>query len=244
MHRNTPAAFLAALIVIGLAQVSDAQAPKTRAEAQPGPSKSAAGAAVAAKQADGELARQARKLVRQLDAAEIAVRDQAFGELVKLGPAVLEHLPASSDNAPAVVRDAVRRLRREFDRQAAEQAMQAATITLQGKGLLLTRIAEEFEKQTGNKLVLETPPEATVDVDLEKVPFWQALDTVVDRAKLSIYSFAQDGLRIRPALPNQRPRSEGAFYTGPLRFQATGLRLERDPRLNDDPLLHVGLEVA
>lgn len=240
-----PAVFLTALIAIGLAQVSDAQDPKVRAKTPPGPSKATIDAeAVATKQADGQLVRQARKLVRQLDAPEIAVRDQAFEELVKLGPAVLEHLPKPSDNAPAAVRDAVGRLRREFDRQAAEQAMQAATITLQGKGLPLTSVAEEFEKQTGNKLVLETPPEATVDVDLEKVPFWKALDSIADGARLSIYSFAQDGLRIRPALPNQRPRSEGTFYTGPFRFQATGLRLERDLRLNDEPLLHVGLEIS
>ncbi|MEX2138252.1 MAG: hypothetical protein WD894_03270 [Pirellulales bacterium] len=240
-----PRGLITALILIGLMQASDARGSTELAEVQAVETKAKTDSATApAKAADDDLTRQARRLVRQLDAAEIAARDRAFAELVKLGPGVLEHLPKASDNPPAAVGDAVRRLRREFDRQAADQAMQAATITLQGKGIGLPRVAEEFEKQTGNKLVLETPAETTVDVDLEKAPFWKALDTIADRAKLSVYSFAQDGVQLRSAMPDQRPRSEGAFYNGPLRFQATGLRLERDLRTHDEALLHVALEVS
>lgn len=232
------AALLTILIWIGFAQVGDAPT----ATVINGQSDSAE--AKAKQAANDELARQARRLIRQLDAAEIAARDRAFAELVKLGPGVLEHLPKASGNPPAAVRDAVRRLRREFDRQAADQAMQAETFTLQGKGLTLARVAEEFEKQTGNKLVLEAAEDTTVDVDLQNVPFWKAIDTIADRAKLTVYSFAQDGLRLRSALPSQRARSDGAFYSGPLRFQATGLRLERDLRLKEEASLHVGLEIA
>jgi hypothetical protein len=194
--------------------------------------------------ADSDLARQAARLLRQLDSAEIAERDRAYAELVKLGPDVLEHLPARDANVPAAVRDAVRRLRGEFDRQAADRAMQASTVTLSGKGLTLAKIAEEFEKQTGNKLVADGAAEVKVDVEFEKTPFWTALDSIADGAKLSIYSFATDGLRVRGALPGQRPASEGAFYAGPLRFQASELRLQRDPRIMGEASLKVSLEIS
>jgi hypothetical protein len=193
---------------------------------------------------DAALAREARRLIRQLDAAEVAERDSAFSQLMELGPGVLAHLPKQSDNAPAAVRDAVRRLRREFDRQAADAAMQASRVTLDAKGMALTQIAAELEKQTGNKLLVEAPPELTMDVELKGVPFWQALDTIADRAKLSIYPFAQDGLRLRPGVPKMRPRSSAAFYSGPVRFEATGLRLERDLRTTTSANLHVALEIA
>jgi hypothetical protein len=248
MRRQVPIAIVTLLICIGIAHFGHAQPDR--------PSSKTATAAPPAKQVGEDLARQARKLVRQLDAAEIAARDQAFAELVKLGPDVLEYLPKASDNSPAAVRDAVRRLRREFDRQAADQAMRASTVTLHGKGLLLSKVVEEIEKQTGNKLVLEAaqaaeaapnddkPVGPTVDVDWKDVAFWAAIDSIASQAKLSLYSFAQDGLRLRSALPNQRPQNEAAHHAGPFRFQATGLRLERDLRLTDEALLHIGLEIS
>jgi hypothetical protein len=157
---------------------------------------------------------------------------------------VLEHLPAKDANVPAAVRDALRRLRREFDRQAADLAMQASTVTLHGSGLALAKVAEEFEKQTGNKLVPDAAADIKVDVDFEKAPFWTALDSIADRAKLSVYVFATDGLHLRGAAPVQRPAGEGAFYAGPLRFQASELRLQRDPRLSGKASLKVSLEIS
>ena len=246
MRRQVPTAIVALLICIGTAQLGHAQPDRSPSKKSTPP----------AQQAGEDVAPQVRRLVRQLDAPEIAARDEAFAELVKLGPAVLEYLPKAPDNPPAAVRDAVRRLRREFDRQAADQTMRASTVTLQGKGLPLSKVIEEIEKQTGNKLVLEDaqvveaapdedkPVGPSVDVDWKDLAFWAAIDSIGSQAKLSIYSFAQDGLRLRSALPNQRPQSEGAHHTGPFRFQANSVRLERDPRLTDEALLHIGLEIS
>jgi hypothetical protein len=230
-------ACLTALVWIGLTQVGVAQQ-STQSQA-----KSEAASAAKAP-GNTELAKQAARLIRQLDAPEIAERDRAFAELVKLGPDVLAHLPTKDENVPEAVRDALRRLRREFDRQAADRAMQASTLTLAGKGLTLAKIAEAFEKQTGNKLVPQVEAEKTVDVTFANTPFWSALDTVADRAGLSVYPFATDGLHLRGALPGQRPASEGAFYAGPLRFQANEIRLQRDPRRTADASLKVSLEIS
>ena len=46
-----------------------------------------------------DLARTVRKLVHQLDAPRLAERDEAEAELVRLGPAVLDHLPETTPRA-------------------------------------------------------------------------------------------------------------------------------------------------
>jgi hypothetical protein len=231
-------ALFTALIWIGSLQVGDA--------AKSAESKSKANSTGPVRQTAGnpELDRQVRQLVRQLDAAAIAERDEAYAQLVKLGPEVLAHLPTPADNPPAAVRDAIRRLRREFDAQAADRAMQASTITLTGS-MPLSKVAAEFEKQTGNKLLVdESLTERSVDLNFDKTPYHQALDAIADQAQLSIYSFAGDGPQLRPRFPNQLPRSTGAFYTGPLRFEASKLLLERSPRIKDDASLTVELQIA
>jgi hypothetical protein len=191
------------------------------------------------------LASKVRRLVRQLDAAEAAARDAAYAELVQIGPDVLEHLPKLADNPPAAVRDAIRRLRGEFDRQAADQAMQGSTVTLQGKAIPLKQVAEAFAKQTGNKVsVDEVGPDLKVDLELKDAPFWKSLDSVADQAKLSVYSYSQDAAELRPAFSGQRPRGQGAYYTGPLRFQANQIQLERDLRIAGEGSLVVALEIS
>jgi hypothetical protein len=231
-------ALLAVAVCLGSLQIVDKGSAATK-------SKGPQAAATARPAADGELATKARRLLRQLDAAELAARDAAFSELVKLGPEVLDHLPKPGDNPPAAVRDAIRRLRNEFDRQAADRAMQASTVTLERKAIPLAQVAEELVKQTGNKVLLNSVPEdKTLDLDLNGVSFWKALDVVADQAKLSVYSYAQDAAELRPALASQRPRGPGAFYTGPLRIQVNQLRLQRDLRLSDGGSLEVGLGIS
>lgn len=192
-----------------------------------------------------ELAREVRKLVRQLDAAEIAARDKAYAELLKRGPDVLAHLPAAGANTPAAVRDALGRLRQDFERKAADRAMQASLVTLKATRLPLAKFAAELEKQTGNKVrVDEAAGEATVDVDLDKTPFWKSLDSIADQGKLTVYGFSSEGLELRPSFDQHVPRSSMVSYRGPLRFSATALQLARDPRVDADASLTVTMQVA
>jgi hypothetical protein len=86
--------------------------------------------------------------------------------------------------------------------------------------------------------------ERTVDLEFDKTPYHQALDSIADQAQLAVYSFGGDGPQLRPRLPNQLPRASGAFYNGPLRFAANKLLLERNPRLKDKSSLTVAIEIA
>ncbi len=192
-----------------------------------------------------ELVRQVRRLVRQLDAAEIATRDQAYAELIRIGPTALEHLPEVTDATPATVRDSLKRLRADFDKQEADRAMQAAQVSIAGKGLELANVVEDLARQTGNKVTLdENTAKTTVDLELNKIPFWQALDTIADQAKAGVYVYGGDGIALHPLQPRHLPRRQNAVYNGPLRFEPTRVELKRDPRLGDAPSLNVGVEIS
>lgn len=197
------------------------------------------------KVADDDVARQVRRLVRQLDSAEIAARDQAYAELIKLGPVVLDHLPEITDATPATVRDSLKRLRGDFDKQEADRAMQATQVTISGKALSLKKVVEDIARQTGNKVTLdEDLVEARVDLELNKASFWQALDAVADQAKFAVYLYGGDGVMLRPRHPRQLARQQNAVYNGPIRFEPTRVELKRDPRVNESGTLGVGVEIA
>jgi hypothetical protein len=192
-----------------------------------------------------DVARQVRRLLRQLDAVEIAARDDAYAELVRLGPSILEHLPEITEATPQAVRDALKRLRADFDKQDADRAMQATQITLSGKGLLLKKVVEDLVRQTGNKVTLDEDfGESMVDLELNKAPFWETLDEIADKAKLGVYLYGGDGVLLQPRQPQQLARRRNAVYTGPLRFEPTRIELKRDPRLAESATLNVGVEIS
>jgi hypothetical protein len=237
-------AIAAALAGIAIAQEAvPKRAEKSVAKDQPGAAVSKKGEEK--NRVADDVARQVRRLVRSLDSAEIAARDQAYAELVRLGPAVLEHLPEVTEATPAAVRDALTRLRGDFDKQEADQAMQATQVTVSGMGLPLKKVAEDITRQTGNKVTFdEDLAETTVDLELKLAPFWQAIDSVADKAKLGVYLYGGDGVLLRSRLPQQLARQQNAIYNGPIRFEPTRVELKRDPRLADSATLNVGVEIS
>src|SRR5574340_912747 len=81
--------------------------------------------------ADEALKLEVRRLVRQLDAAQLAQREAAEAALVKLGPKVVDLLPGASERTSAEVLQRLGRVRQQLQRSAAEAAVQPAKITLQ-----------------------------------------------------------------------------------------------------------------
>ncbi len=94
----------------------------------------------AATQADEAMKLEVRRLVRQLDAAQLAQRDAAEAALLKLGPKVLDLLPAASERTSAEVQQRVGRVRQQLQRAAAEAAVQTAKITLRAEAMPLSEV--------------------------------------------------------------------------------------------------------
>ncbi len=221
--------------------------PEAQAEAPANP-----GAASQAAPLDEQLRAEVQRLVRQLDAEQLAQRDAAEAELLKLGPAILDLLPPGSERMSAVVQERLARVRQKLQRQAADAAAKASTITLRADAMPLSKVLDALKKQSGNAIAdsREKMGQPVTDPKLklkfDKTPFWPALDQVLDQAGLTLYPFAeQSGLSVVAAPPGQAtvPRSGRASYVGPFRIEPVEVVARRDLRQPGGELLTVGVEV-
>ena len=213
----------------------------------------AAGQSLAADGENADLAAQVRNLVSKFNSEEKQVREEAEVELLKLGPNILPLLkpylddPGTTDAARQFLRNIQRTL--QLDRAKAEG--EAKTVTLSGDALPLSEILAAFTQQTGNKIVDLRPQfgqaveDPKLKVSFSKTPFWQALDRVLDDAKLKVYPFSnKDGIGIVAQGEGDTPRLKRATYSGPFRFEATKLIAERDLRNPEQRSLKLAFEVA
>jgi hypothetical protein len=168
---------------------------------------------------------QVKVLVRQLDHNEQAKREAADKEL----------LPPINNRTPAEVRNRLTRIRTALTKAAIEATTKSAPVTLSGE-MPVSQALAELAKQSGNELVdyrdrfnqeARDPP---IKVELKEVPFWQALDTVLDAAELSLYNFDEE----RAALAyvargdDASPRLGKATYSGLFRLEPARIEATRD----------------
>lgn len=184
-----------------------------------------------------QLAGEVRRLVRQLDASQLAQRDDAERAIIGLGAAALDVLPAENDRMSAEVKTRLRRVRQSLQRKAAEAAAASSTINLSAAAMPLSEILAEFQRQSGNPIVdyrkkfgqVQTDPKLVVD--FKDTPFWQALDRVLDQAELTVYPFGDQRAVLIVARPaGQLPRAAAAAYGGPFRFAPVAIAAKRDLR--------------
>jgi hypothetical protein len=209
-----------------------------------------AATAEAEPQAEPDLAAKVRRLVRQLDAPQLRERDRAEEELLQLGPKVLPLLPKEPDPTKPEVDQRVGRIRQKLQRTQATASVEPSTVTLQGK-VPLSKVFDEIQKQTGNKIVdlrkeaEEKPADPEINVDFQKVPFWQALDRVLDEAKMTVYAYGEEkAIRVAPLMKPQTLRSQRACYRGPFRFEPISIVTQRDLRRPENDSLNLNVEVA
>jgi len=191
-----------------------------------------------------------RRLVRQLDAMQLAQREAAEQELLKLGPKVLELLPQPGQRTSAEVRQRLGRIRQKLQLVAAESAAQSSLITLSGEAIPLSKVLAALEDQSGNKIVdfrerfgqpITDPP---LKVDFNKTPFWEALDHVLDRAELKIYAYGEEkAISVVNRAEGEITRTVGANYGGPFRVEPVRIVAKREFRHGDAQSLHLTLSV-
>ncbi len=200
-----------------------------------------------------DLKPQVAGLVRQLGSSELRQRTEAEDKLIALGPQILDLLPAADASATgAQKQETLARIRQRLERQQAEQAAQGATITLHVKDKPFSEVLTELTRQSGNKFkdmrqrMGQEVTDPKIGVDVDKAPFWEALDKTLDAASLSVYNFTSgDELGIVAPAENRAPRFGRASYAGPLRLEATQLAAERDLRnAGNAGSLRMTLEVA
>jgi hypothetical protein len=192
------------------------------------------------------------RLVRQLDAPQLAWRDAAEAELLSRGPGILELLPPASNSASAEVQQRLGRIRQRLQQAAAESATRSSTITLQADNLPLSKILTAFQQQSGNTIVdyrqqfgqPATDPKLTVTFN--KTPFWPALDRLLDQAGLTVYPYAQQRALGVVAVSGDKKieRTGRASYSGPFRIEPVLVIARRDLREASGGSLIVTLEAT
>ncbi|MCC7084691.1 MAG: hypothetical protein IT427_06760, partial [Pirellulales bacterium] len=196
-----------------------------------------------------DRAAEVRRLVRQLDAAELSARNGAEEKLIGMGVEVLDRLP-NQPGGSAEIELRLKRIRQTIEKQTAAVSVQGSAVSLAGS-MRLSQALAAIEKQTGNKVVdyreqfgqQVTDPEVTTD--FEKTPFWQALDTLLDRANMTTYNYAHDAdLSLIAKSPEQLARAPRADYVGPLRLEVARVTAERVPGVKNSGSLKLALEIA
>jgi len=190
--------------------------------------------------------------VRQLDANDLARRQAAEAALVEMGPKILDVLPPITSRTPPEIKNRLPRIIGLLQEQAAEAATEASRVTLESQTLPLSRIVALLKEQTGNQLIDfrgrwgQGADDVGVEVDFDDLPFWEALDQVLDRAGLTLYHYAGEPNTVayvkRDA--NELPRYGRASYHGVFRIEPTAMTAMRNLRQPDTSALKLTLEVA
>lgn len=200
-----------------------------------------------------ELPAEVRRLVRELDSSELAVRDRAEAALLELGTAVLEHLPDASARLSAEVKQRLGRLRTKLERASAERSTQASRVTLEADAMPLSEVLAALSEQSGNKIIDyrndfgQDADDPKLKVAFRDTTFWEALDRVLDDAALTVYPYSdsqEPAIAVVARGPSQAPRVGRANYNGAFRLEAIELAARRDLRDRQNRSLHLRLEVA
>src|SRR5579871_1594172 len=124
---------------------------------------------------------------------------------------------------------------------AIEKELAARLVTVKGKELTLTKALKTIADQTG--VEVQAQPEGDVkNLNLDKVPFWQAIDTLAKEWDLRVYLYGKD--RKIALVKNERGyREMPTSYSDLFRLVMKKVVLVRD--LEDDTAGGIAyLEVA
>ncbi len=248
MHRSLSRPFvihvaaMALLVGGGVSSLGDEHAAVDRSAKSP-------------EEATAALATKVAKLIEQLDAASLAEREAAERALIALGPEALDVLPRGTTKLSAEVKQRLVRVRQQLELAFAKSAAKASLITIPAGERPLSEVLWELTKQGNAPLVdarresSPTPPgDPRIRVAFDNTPFWQALDKTLDAADVSLSIRDARGevplqLAVVPKQEGQKPRSTGATYRGPFRFEVVSTDIKKGSGDGGD-LLRVVLETA
>jgi hypothetical protein len=186
-----------------------------------------------------------------LNSPILAGREEAQQKLIALGPGVLEFLPVPTEKTSAEEKQRLGQIRDKLQRAQAEASVKATSVTLSGEKKL-SEVFAAIQKQTGNTIadqrerLDQQSGDPTIKVDFKDVPFWQALDQVLDQAGLTVYPYVEQdavGFENRPEGDLARTKRQ-VSYSGAFRMEAMELLGKRNLRNGEDRRLQLTMEVA
>lgn len=194
---------------------------------------------------------QVRSLVRMLNSPLLAGREEAQQKLIGLGPGVLEFLPVATERTSAEEKQRLGQIRDKLQRAQAEASVKATSVTLSGEKKL-SEILAAMQQQTGNTIVDQREKldqqagDPLVKIDFQQTPFWQALDDVMEKTGLTVYSYVeQDAVGFQNLPMGELSRTKRhVSYSGAFRLEAQELLGKLNLRNSEDRRLQLTMEVA
>jgi hypothetical protein len=200
---------------------------------------------------DAELTAKVKRLVLLLDDDAQAKREAAEKDLVALGVEVLPLLPSVNNNMPAEMKNRLGRVRAALMKVAVASTTKTALVSLSGE-MPVSKAIAELVKQSGNPLVdyrekfNQEARDPMIKVELKDVPFWQAFDTVLDAAGLSVYEFDEEkgALAYVARGDGALPRVGKASYSGLFRLEPARIEAVRDLKNPENRSLKLFVEAS
>jgi hypothetical protein len=135
------------------------------------------------------------------------------------------------------------RIRAALDLAAIENRLEGGKLTLEGK-LSLRAALKKLETVGDIRFSTDERMNEEIQVDLQDVSFWSALDTVLDAATLDIDLYGDK--KSLDLFPNVRQvmRRERTAYTGAFRAEPTMIELSRDLSSDTPGRMTVSVQMA
>lgn len=189
-----------------------------------------------------------KRLERQLSAPLAAERQAAEDELIKLGPSILPLLPPVDAPMDAETRMRLTRIRRALQTVQSADPVDAVNVSLDLNNVLLSEAFKQLARVSGAQFVYDPPadqPEATITYQCDNLPFWQAVDGLLDRAELTLASYEIGGQPVVvPRDESMEPRAASASYVGPFRIAPIRVTASLDTDQARSGLLRVETEIS
>jgi hypothetical protein len=136
-------------------------------------------------------------------------------------------------------------VRTTLETQMAAAAAEPTRVTLGGQFTVSDAFAA-IEQQTGNRFVGDERRSGQVELNWQNVPFWQAVDQLLDQEQLRINSFGgeTDALVLEARPEQEQARATSGVYVGLFRLEPIRLEARRDLRNPSVNSLRVTIEVA
>ncbi|MEZ6090420.1 MAG: hypothetical protein R3C05_20845 [Pirellulaceae bacterium] len=190
------------------------------------------------------LATQVEQLVIRLDARSLNERQRAERELIQLGPAILKLLPRENDAPSAETRQRLRRIRTELEKVQSSTSIDATPVTIK-QATSVGDALKQITRQTQVEFAGDFNPAAPIDVDVDRIPFWNALDEVLDLSALDVDPFGGVDRSLK-LVPRQegRPDRKLAAYSGVFRIEPINIVARRDLRQSSLNGLELMIDIA
>ncbi|MBL8873226.1 MAG: hypothetical protein JNK90_25830 [Planctomycetaceae bacterium] len=192
---------------------------------------------------DAKLKRDVQRLVRQLDSDTLLERENAEKELIALGAEITQYLPAVNQRLSAEAANRLQRVRTALDEAAIESRINGQTVNLEGT-LPLKDSLQKLEALGNVHFNLDDIEDEELTLALKESSFWQALDTLLDAAKLDTNLYGDhDSLDLFPNV-RQVTRSERTGYSGAFRAEPTMVEISKDLSSTTGGRLALSVQIA